>query len=89
MVLMVKASKTERQFRLTTMQLKKNPNKENSTFVAINTTLKEHNVSKKSLPLIRRMFQEGIMHDDKKSTEALPHWKEVDREAELKEKKSN
>ena len=86
---MVKAPKRERQFRLTTIQLKKNPNKENLTFVAINTTLKEHNVSKKSLPLIRRMFQEGIMHDDKKSTEALPHWKEVDREAELKEKKSN
>ena len=61
MVPMVKAPKTERQFQLTTMQLKKNPNKETLTFVAINTTLKEHNGTKKSLQLTRRRFQERTM----------------------------
>ena len=49
MVPMVKASKAERQVRLTIMQLKKNPKKEKSTFVDINTSSKKENGAKKSL----------------------------------------
>ena len=50
MVPMVKALKKKRKVRLTGIQLKKNPKKEKSTFVDINTSSKEDNGAKKSLP---------------------------------------
>ena len=86
MVPIIKAPKTEGQVRLTDMQLKKNPKKENSTFLATITSLKEDNSAKTSFPPGKKTLPRGnnvVM--PKKSPRRLPPRKEVDHEAELEE----
>ena len=80
MVPMVKASKAERQVRLTIMQLKKNPKKEKLTFLATITSSKEENAAKNTFHRTRRRFQD---RDAKKPPRCFPPRKEVDHESEL------
>lgn len=68
------------------MQLKKNPKKEKSTFLATITSLKEDNGAKKSLPPgMKKLSRENNIVMPKKPSRRLPPKKEVDHEAELKE----
>ena len=86
MVPLGKTPKTEGQVRPTAMQLKKNPKKEKSTFLAIITSLKEDNGAKKSLsPGMKKLPRENNVVMPKKSPRRLPPRKEVDREGELEE----
>ena len=83
---MVKALKKKRKVRLTGIQLKKNPKKEKSTFLAIITSLKEDNGAKKSLPSrMKNLPRRNNVVMPKKLLRRLPPRKEVDREGELEE----
>ena len=86
MVPLGKTPKTEGQVRPTAMQLKKNPKKEKSTFVATITSFKEENCSKKFLPPCTKKVPRGnnvVMR--RKPSRCLSPMKEVDREAEIEE----
>ncbi|TMW97073.1 hypothetical protein EJD97_006265, partial [Solanum chilense] len=86
MVPMVKAPKIEGQVRLIDMQLKKNPKKEKSIFLATITSLKEANSAKKSLsPGMKKLPRENNVVMPKKPPRRLRPRKEVDHEAELEE----